>query len=102
MVKEGIVIGHKISQKGIEVDLAKVEIIAKLLPPTHVKGIKTLLWHVACYRRFIKVFSKIVKHLSNLLLKSSKFTLDDGCLSGKVSGISYMEESYEGIMNINT
>ncbi|GJZ71435.1 reverse transcriptase domain-containing protein [Tanacetum coccineum] len=34
MVKEGIVLGHKISKKGIEVDKAKVDVIAKLPHPT--------------------------------------------------------------------
>ncbi|MCI51177.1 reverse transcriptase, partial [Trifolium medium] len=33
MVTEGIVLGHKISFKGIEVDKAKVEVIEKLPPP---------------------------------------------------------------------
>ncbi|GJT70614.1 reverse transcriptase domain-containing protein [Tanacetum coccineum] len=39
MVKEGIVLGHKISKSGIEVDRAKVEVIAKLPHPTTVKGV---------------------------------------------------------------
>nr|GFC19708.1 retrovirus-related Pol polyprotein from transposon 17.6 [Tanacetum cinerariifolium] len=40
MVKEGIVLGHKISKKGIEVDKAKIEVISKLPHPTIVKGIR--------------------------------------------------------------
>jgi len=39
MVTEGIVLGHKISSKGIEVDQAKVEVIGKLPPPVNVKGV---------------------------------------------------------------
>ncbi|GKC76833.1 reverse transcriptase domain-containing protein [Tanacetum coccineum] len=39
MVKEGIVLGHKISKKGIEVDKAKIDVISKLPHPTTVKGI---------------------------------------------------------------
>ncbi|GKA16467.1 reverse transcriptase domain-containing protein [Tanacetum coccineum] len=39
MVKEGIVLGHKISKSGLEVDRAKVEVIAKLPHPTSVKGV---------------------------------------------------------------
>ncbi|GJS20025.1 reverse transcriptase domain-containing protein [Tanacetum coccineum] len=42
MVKEGIVLGHKISKSGIEVDRAKVEVIAKLPHPTTVKAFETL------------------------------------------------------------
>jgi hypothetical protein len=39
MVQEGIVLGHKVSEHGIEVDRAKIEVIEQLLPPTNVKGI---------------------------------------------------------------
>ena len=46
MVREGIVLGHKISVRGIEVDIEKVEIIEKLPPPTSVKGIRSFLGHV--------------------------------------------------------
>ncbi|GJY35770.1 reverse transcriptase domain-containing protein [Tanacetum coccineum] len=42
MVKEGIVLGHKISKNGIEVDRAKVDVIAKLPHPTTVKGAENL------------------------------------------------------------
>ncbi|GKD46952.1 reverse transcriptase domain-containing protein [Tanacetum coccineum] len=40
MVKEGIVLGHKISGKGIEVDKAKIDVIAKLPYPSNVKGVR--------------------------------------------------------------
>ena len=43
MVQEGIVLGHKISSKGIEVDHAKIEVIEKLPPPNNVKGIRSFL-----------------------------------------------------------
>jgi len=39
MVREGIVLGHKVSECGIEVDRAKIEVIEQLPPPTNVKGI---------------------------------------------------------------
>ncbi|GJX57405.1 reverse transcriptase domain-containing protein [Tanacetum coccineum] len=42
MVKEGIVLGHKISKKRIEIDKAKVDVIAKLPHPTTVKAFQTL------------------------------------------------------------
>ncbi|CAJ2658862.1 unnamed protein product [Trifolium pratense] len=80
MVTEGIVLGHKISSKGIEVDKAKVEVIEKLPPPVNVKGIRSFLGHAGFYRRFIKDFSKIAKPLSNLLNKGTSFKIDDECL----------------------
>ncbi|GKA60682.1 reverse transcriptase domain-containing protein [Tanacetum coccineum] len=49
MVKEGIVLGHKISKKGIEVDKAKIDVIAKLPHPTTVKGIRSFLGHAGFY-----------------------------------------------------
>ena len=80
MVKEGIVPGHKISAKGIEVDEAKIDVIEKLPPPVNVKGIRSLLGHAGFYRRFIKDFSKIAKPLSNLLNKDTAFIFDEECL----------------------
>ena len=56
MVTKGIVLGHKISAAGLEVDQAKVSVIKNLLPPTTVKGIRSFLRHVGFYRRFIKDF----------------------------------------------
>lgn len=56
MVREGIVLGHKISKEGIEVDRAKVDTIAKLPYPTNVKGFRSFLGHAGFYRRFIKEF----------------------------------------------
>ncbi|GJZ41888.1 reverse transcriptase domain-containing protein [Tanacetum coccineum] len=42
MVKEGIVLGPKISKSGIEVEKAKVDVIVKLPHPTSVKGIRRI------------------------------------------------------------
>ena len=79
MVKEGIVLGHKISPNGIEVDKAKVEIIEKLPPPNSIRAIRSFLGHAGFYRRFIKDFSKISKPLSNLLIKDTPFVFSDEC-----------------------
>ncbi|KAK1684511.1 hypothetical protein QYE76_045359 [Lolium multiflorum] len=74
MVNEGIVLGHKISERGIEVDRAKVEAIEKMPYPRDVKGIRSVLGHARFYRRFIKDFSKISKPLTNLLQKDKALT----------------------------
>nr|GEV71198.1 reverse transcriptase domain-containing protein [Tanacetum cinerariifolium] len=58
MIKEGIVLGHKISKNRIEVDKAKVDVIAKLPHPTTVKGIRSFLGHARFYRRPIHYASK--------------------------------------------
>ena len=47
-------LGHLVSECGIEVDRAKIEVIEKLPPPTNVKGVRSFLGHVGFYRRFIK------------------------------------------------
>jgi hypothetical protein len=57
MVWEGIVLGHLVSERGIEVDKAKIEVIEQLPPPVNIKGIRNFLGHVGFYRRLIKDFS---------------------------------------------
>ncbi|WJZ87893.1 hypothetical protein VitviT2T_007241 [Vitis vinifera] len=79
MVRQGIVLGHIISEKGIEVDKAKVELIVKLPSPTTVKGVRQFLGHVGFYRRFIKDFSNLSKPLCELLAKDAKFVWDARC-----------------------
>nr|GEX06804.1 reverse transcriptase domain-containing protein [Tanacetum cinerariifolium] len=80
MVKEGIVLGHKISKNGIEVDKAKVDVIAKLPHPTTVKGIRSFLGHAGFYRRFIQDFSKIARPMTCLLEKDTPFLFSKECV----------------------
>ena len=81
MVIEGIVLRHRISAIGLEVDQEKVSIIKTLLPPTTVKGIRSFLGHAGFYRRFIIDFSKIARPLCRLLEKDTKFNFDAACQS---------------------
>nr|GEV58875.1 reverse transcriptase domain-containing protein [Tanacetum cinerariifolium] len=80
MVKEGIVLGHKISKNEIEVDKAKVDVIAKLPHPTTVKGIRSFLGHGSFYRRFIQDFLKIAPSMTRLLEKDTPFMFSKECI----------------------
>nr|GEU61723.1 reverse transcriptase domain-containing protein [Tanacetum cinerariifolium] len=80
MVKEGIVLGHKISKNRIEVDKAKVDVITRLPYPTTIKGIKSFLGHAGFYRRFIQDFSKIARPMTRLLEKDTLFIFSKECI----------------------
>ena len=79
MVNQGIVLGHVISSRGIEVDKAKIDIISKFPHPTNVKTIRQFLGHAGFYRRFIKDFAKIAKPLYKLLEKDAQFIWEEEC-----------------------
>ncbi|KAI5343486.1 hypothetical protein L3X38_011362 [Prunus dulcis] len=81
MVKQGVVLGHVISNKGIEVDKAKIDIISNMAAPASVKGVRSFLGHAGFYRRFIKDFSKITHPLCNLLAKDVVFHFDKDCMN---------------------
>jgi len=66
MVNSGIVLGHIVSKKGIEIDKAKVELISKLSPSETIREMRSFLGHAGFYLRFIKNFSKIFKPLCDL------------------------------------
>nr|GEZ26685.1 DNA-directed DNA polymerase [Tanacetum cinerariifolium] len=79
-LKEGIVLGHKISKNRIEVDKAKIDVIAKLPHPTTVKGVQSFLGHAGFYRRFIQDFSKISRLMTHLLEKNTTFIFSEDCI----------------------
>nr|GEZ37289.1 reverse transcriptase domain-containing protein [Tanacetum cinerariifolium] len=80
IVKEGIVLGHKISKSEIEIDRAKVDVIAKLPHSTSVKGVRSFLGHAGLYRRFIQDYSKISQPMTYLLEKESPFIFSKECI----------------------
>ena len=79
MVNEGIILGHKISERGIKVDKAKIEGIERMPYPRDIKGICSFLGHAGFYRRFIKDFSKTLRPLTYLLQKDIPFVFDEDC-----------------------
>ncbi|GJV08669.1 reverse transcriptase domain-containing protein [Tanacetum coccineum] len=80
MVKEGIVLDHKVSGSRIEVDKAKIEAISKLPYPTNVKAIRSFLGHTGFYRRFIKDFSQVARLMTQLLVKDAPFNFSEECI----------------------
>jgi hypothetical protein len=80
MVRKGIVLGHLVSERGIELDRAKIKIIEQLPLPINFRGIRNFLSHADFYRRFIKDFLHITRPLTNLLAKDNPFEFDDACL----------------------
>nr|GEU70967.1 reverse transcriptase domain-containing protein [Tanacetum cinerariifolium] len=80
MVKEEIVLGHKISKNRLEVDCSKVDVISKLPYPMTVKGVRSFLEHVGFYRRFIQDFSKIARPMTHLLEKDILFVFSRDCI----------------------
>ena len=77
--KKGIVLGHVISKKDIEVDKTKIKLIMNLPPLTNVKEVRQFLGHVGFYRCLIKDFFKLAKPMCALLAKDAKFKWDENC-----------------------
>lgn len=69
-------LGHKISEKRIKVDKAKIEVMMVLEPRKMVKGIRSFLGHVGFYRKFIKDFSHIDRPLTILICKDIELVFD--------------------------
>ncbi|GJT76282.1 reverse transcriptase domain-containing protein [Tanacetum coccineum] len=80
MIKEGTVLGHKVSGSGIKVDKAKIEAISKLPYPTNAKAIRSFLGHAGFYRRFIKDFSQVARPMTQLLDKYAPFNFFKECI----------------------
>nr|GEW27880.1 reverse transcriptase domain-containing protein [Tanacetum cinerariifolium] len=101
MVKEGIVLGHKISKNRIEVDKAKVDVISKLPHPTTVKGIRSFLGHAVFYRQFIQDFSKIARPMTRLLEKEFTFKVIDtkGAENLAADHLSRLENPHQNVLD---
>eukprot|EP00253_Pinus_taeda_P022334 PITA_22334 len=76
---EGTVLGHTVSQQGLQVDPNKIAIIQKVPPPQKIRDVQSFLGLVGYYRRFIKDFSKLASPLFSLLGKDVEFQWTDDC-----------------------
>ena len=79
MVDQGLVLGHVVSEKGIEVDKAKIDVIKTLPYPINIKDVRSFLGHAGFYRHFIKDFSKITTPMTKLLQKDVEFDFNNDC-----------------------
>nr|GEW45454.1 reverse transcriptase domain-containing protein [Tanacetum cinerariifolium] len=104
MVKDGIVLSHKISKEGIEVDKAKVDVISKLPHPTTIKGIQSFLGHAGFYRRctpYKLVYGKAchlpieIEHKAYWALKHANFDLQTAGDHRKVQLNELRDQAYE-------
>ncbi|KAL3694641.1 hypothetical protein R1sor_008292 [Riccia sorocarpa] len=72
-VPEGILLGHRISERGIEVDWEKVKVIWELDPPKNLRELRGFLGHVGYYRRFIIAYAILAAALTALLKKDAEY-----------------------------
>ena len=77
MVREGIVLGHIVSGKGLEVDKSKIDVIQNLPLPATVQDLRSFLKHINFYQRFIQDFVKVSKPPTTLLCKDKDFIIDE-------------------------
>ena len=76
MVREGEVLGYIVSGKGLELDMAKIEVIQNLPLLVIIQNLRCFLEHAGFYRRFIQHFAKVSKPLITLLCKDKDFIID--------------------------
>ncbi|XP_016681090.1 uncharacterized protein [Gossypium hirsutum] len=75
MVSEGIVLRYKVSQQGITIDKAKIEVIEKFPPPTSVKSIRSFLGHVDSILGLLRNFPKYSNLFAHFWNKTDLLTL---------------------------
>ena len=77
MVREGIVLGHLVSSKGLEVDKAKVEVIQDIAFSKLIRDLRSFLGHVGFNRHFIQDFLKVSKPLTSHLCKEKDLIIEE-------------------------
>ncbi|KAL2650753.1 hypothetical protein R1flu_018881 [Riccia fluitans] len=72
-MSERILLGHRISVRGIEVDKEKVAIIVELQPPQNSRGVRAFLGSTGYYRHFVWKYADKANPLTTLLKKKVKW-----------------------------
>lgn len=80
LMTEGTMLGHTISQQGLQVDPNKIAIIDRVPPPQKARDVQSFLGLAGYYRRFIKGFSKLSSPLFGHFGKDVEFICTDNCL----------------------
>ena len=75
MIKEGIVLGHKVCNRDIEVDCAEIETIEKLTLPSSIQGIQSLCDMLGSIEDSSKISQKSQSHFTNYWRKMFLFCL---------------------------
>jgi hypothetical protein len=73
-MQQGVLLGHVVSSKGIEVDKDKIKVIVDLLVPTNISELQGFLGHTWYYRRFILMYAALNTFLIVLLKKDVEFS----------------------------
>jgi hypothetical protein len=78
-MKQVAFLGHVISKGGTSVDPSKIQDVLSWNAPTSVDDSQSFLGLAGYYQRFIEVFSKVSKHMTELLEKDKKFEWTYAC-----------------------
>ena len=77
--KELKVLGHVVSERGVEMDLDKVQAINEMTYPRNVKQVQQFLGLCGYYRRFVKDFANIAAPWYGLLKKDVIWEINEAC-----------------------
>jgi hypothetical protein len=71
-MKEGKLLGHTVSAKGVKIDPSRVEAIQTLSFPRSKKEVQSFLGKINFLRRFISNFVELVKYITTMLRKGKE------------------------------
>ncbi len=78
-VQEVLFLGHKVSEKGISANPAKIAAVQGWPVPTNLKEVRSFVGLASYYRKFIKSFSTMARPLTRLMEKNAVFKWTEDC-----------------------